>query len=119
MAEKTELLPCPFCAAEKISSVIFYGEHHDLHSYKCRSCGCKGSYQDSKHGARVAWNTRPLPTVEQAARVLLEYSAGNMPPKAKAPFVMAYIASGAVPDPNSLHAGWIAALKSLAGGGHE
>jgi predicted RNA-binding Zn-ribbon protein involved in translation (DUF1610 family) len=67
-----ELLPCPFCGGE--AEITRYGDNRKSTIVECTECGCRLENGEAfRHG--TAWNTRPAPTVAQAAKVLLASEA--------------------------------------------
>jgi transcription elongation factor Elf1 len=56
-----ELLPCPFCGAEKA-----YCEIGGLYAWcKCGQCGAESSAQTSPVKAIAAWNARVHPVAQE------------------------------------------------------
>lgn len=77
MAEKTTLLPCPFCGGE--AELYCTIPTHDSFWYcVCRDCGGSTRY-GSEAGAISAWNTRAERTCECGWRGFVD-GWGHEPP---------------------------------------
>ena len=65
----TELLPCPFCGGEAVSTC---DEDNHIHMITCNECGGSTDWCDSEEDAVSAWNTRTAAESVRAANARAE-----------------------------------------------